>query len=247
MDPTAALHADRLPDVLQPLFIARLVGSARGRAFHLNFMVDAEESDEGVFDDLLSRADDPEVQKMVRIHRDDERRHGRLLRECVARGGVPPAPVPDELRYVPRIDRIMGGAIAAFRADKGSGIMEVYAMLQVVEERGVKQFPLVEQALRAVDPESAAVVARVIRDEQRHVKYAQAISRRYAPDQTTLEQLLCYFREVEARAFSESSRAYLRFAVEHDLLATGEPEGLFWRGLVALLDSPEPAGRQAVA
>jgi len=93
-------------------------------------------------------------------------------------------------------------------------------MLQVVEERGVRQFPMVAAALGRVDPESAGVVAAIIRDEQRHVGYARAISRRYAPDPASLEQVLGLCREVEARAFAENERAYLRFAVEHELLVS---------------------------
>lgn len=230
-----------LQELIGPRFLARLVGSPRGRAFHLRWMADAEESDEGVFDDLLSRAADPAVHKMIRIHRDDERRHARLLRECVARAGVEPEPVPDELRYIRRIDRILGGGVEAFLAHQAVGIMEVYAMLQVVEERGVKQFPLVAQALLRVDPESAAVVARIVQDERRHVGYARAIARRYAPDQPTLADTLRSFREIEARAFTEHNQAYLRFAVEHGLLAVGGPERLLWRALVALTDLRSPA------
>ncbi|MGH7856400.1 MAG: hypothetical protein ACREQY_03650, partial [Candidatus Binatia bacterium] len=88
-------------------------------------------------------------------------------------------------------------------------------------------------ALRCVDPESAAVVAAIVRDERRHVKFARAISARYAPDRETLERMLQAAREVEARAFDEHSRDFLRFMVERDLLAVPVPERLFWRALVA--------------
>src|SRR5262249_7933150 len=100
-----------------------------------------------------------------------------------------------------------------------TSIMNIFAMLRVVEERGVRQFPLVEEALRPVDPESARVLADIIRDERRHVGYADAISRRYAPDPATLAQVLEFCRDLEGRAFAESQRAYVRYAVEHGLLA----------------------------
>jgi len=236
MNPTASL-AERLQLVLVSRFFARLVASPRGRAFHLSWMVDSEERDEGLFDNALLRVDDRAMHKLVQIHSDDERRHARLLRECVARVGIPPEPVPLELSYIHCIDRAAGGgliAAARARTHGTDGIMEFYAMLQVIEERGVMAMSNVEHALRRVDPESAAVVAEIIRDEKRHVKYAQAVSRRYAPDQAALEDTLRYSRAVEARAFRDFGRLYTRFAVEHDLLAVRRPELLFWRMLVAL-------------
>jgi len=240
MTPTTMRYADRLRKLVVPFHLARLVASPRGRAFQLSFMADAEESDEGVFDEMLSRVPDADVQKMIRMHRDDERRHARLFRECVARTGVRPDPVPDELRIIKRIDRLVGGGVEAFLANPSAGVMGVYAMLQVVEQRGVEQFPAVAHALRRVDPESAAVVDEITRDERRHVRYAQAIAKRYAPDAETLETTLGHCRAIEAQAFAEHGRAFLRFAVEHDLLAVRGPERLLWRALVAVADPRTP-------
>lgn len=226
MQPTAAYQA--IPgELFTPIGYARLLASPRGRAFHLSWMAQAEEADEGVFDELLSRVDAPDLHKMIRTHADDEKRHARLLRRCVARVGVSPEPVPDDLHYIQRIRHMLGATdLEAVFAGGATSIMHIFAMLQVVEERGVSQFPLVECALRRVDPESAGVVAEIIHDEQRHVKYARAISRRYAADQATLEQVLEVSREVEGRAFVENEQAYLRFAVEHDLLADSGPARL---------------------
>ena len=83
----------------------------------------------------------------------------------------------------------------------------------------MRQFPLIEQGLRVSDPESADVLAAIIRDEQRHVGYARAISRRYAPDEATLEEVLRLCRQVEAIAFAENGAAYHRFVTESGLLA----------------------------
>ena len=202
-----------------PAGYARLLGSPRGRAFHLSWMAHAEEADEGVFDRLLASVDIPELNRMVAIHAGDEQRHAALLRQCAARAGVVPEPVPPELHYIEQLRRLSGGGdLEAVFANGHWSIMQIFAMLQVVEERGVRQFPMVAAALRPVDPESADVVAGIIRDEERHVGYARAISRRYAPDPASLEQVLALCRDVEARAFVENERAYLRFAEEHHLL-----------------------------
>src|SRR5690348_3896 len=140
--------------MLRNLFLSRLVATAAGRAFLFAFMADAEESDEGAFDELVARADAPEVQKMVRLHQEDEARHGRLMRACLERTGVEPGPLPTELRYIERLDRMSGGDFRHGFVAHGEreGIMRVYAMLQIVEERGVLQFAHIVRALRPVDP-----------------------------------------------------------------------------------------------
>jgi demethoxyubiquinone hydroxylase (CLK1/Coq7/Cat5 family) len=228
------------PAWFDSLYLKRLVGSSRGRAFLLSSLAEAEEADEGgVFDNLLARVDDPALGKLVRRHRDDEARHAKMYRACVARTGVTPLPVPSELRIVERIDRLLGGFSAGFAAGK-YGVMEAYLLLQVIEERGVQQFARVAQALDGVDPESATVVRTIVVDEERHVLYARAISRRYAPDAATLERELRRFRAAEEQAFIESGRAFLQFVDAHDLLAVRGPERLLWRGLAMLSRQPAP-------
>jgi rubrerythrin len=229
-------HApDRLPlpsrHPLRAAFLKRIVRAPEGRAFLLGFLAYAEAAEEkGVFDALLARVDDPELAKLVRIHRDDETRHAALLQACIARGGITPVAIPPELRIVDRIDRHTGRTARAF-VDGRLGVMEAYLVLQVIEERGVSQFPLLAEALRPYDPESAATIERITADERRHVRYAQAISRKYAPDAATLERTLLRYRAAEARAFAEHGAALLRFVTARGLFAAGPVERLFWRGL----------------
>jgi hypothetical protein len=109
--------------------------------------------------------------------------------------------------------------------------MEACLLLQVIEERGVKQFPLIAGAMRPFDPETADVIDRITNDERRHVRYAQAISRRYAPDPTTLAHTLDRFRVAEARAFEEHSRALLAHATSRGLDDGTGPARLFWRAI----------------
>jgi rubrerythrin len=240
-------------------YFDKLVATPRGRAFVLRFLQSTEESDEGaVFDMLLSQVNDPEFHKLVRIHRDDEERHAGIFRRAVERlverfgPEVEPGPVPEELHVVGRLDAHLGGLSESFIAGR-AGIMEVYALLLVVEERAVREWPVIVDALRAVDPEAAEDVARVINDERRHVKYARAISRRYAPDAETLERTLAWVRAAEQRAFEENNAAMTRIVLERDLLDVGSIERAFWKGLV-YLDSlrlertvPAPFVREARA
>jgi rubrerythrin len=202
----------------------------------LNMMVDGEEADEqGVFNSLLERVDDEELRKMIRIHRDDEFRHADMLRERLAKVGVEPEPFPPTLRLVDRIDRHAGGCVSSFLTGC-IGVMETYLLLQVIEERAIRHFPKIADGMRALDPDTAAVIERITRDEERHVKYARAISRKYAPDAETLARSLSRLRNAEASAFAEHSQEFLRFGVEHDLLESSRPERVFWRSLIALND-----------
>lgn len=230
----SAPHDPASPRLLAPLydrFLRKLVAGARGRAFLLGFMADAEESDEaGVFDNLLARVDDPSLARLVRRHRDDEQRHARLFQGCVARTGIVPDPIPTELRYVDLLDRALGGFAASFAADAVS-VMEAYLLLQVIEERGVQRFRQIARALRPFDPESADVVEEVIRDEERHVRYARAISKRYAPSPESLERTLRRYREVEARVFVDHGAVLLRHVTTHDLLEASPLERWFWRAV----------------
>jgi uncharacterized ferritin-like protein (DUF455 family) len=223
--------AETARSFLTSLYFRRLVSTRRGRSFVLHFLADAEDSDErGVFDSLLARVDDPELHKMVRIHRDDELRHAKMLRSAAERVGGEHFTVPDDLRIVPRITRYLGARAEGF-ADTPTDIMQTYALLLVIEERGVREFPRIVRALARVDAASAAVLAAIVKDEERHVKYARAISKRYAPDAETLDRTLAHFREVEARAFADNGRATLRFVVERGLFDAGPIEQRLWQAV----------------
>ena len=237
--------ASRLGTWFGSFVLSRLVASPRGRAFLFSFMADAEEADEGAFDRLVAKVDRPDLQKMVRTHQEDEERHARLMRECVARTGVAAEPLPAHLRIVDRIDRLTGNAFrAGFPDDPPElGVVKVYALLEAVEERGVTQFGLIARALRPHDPRSAAVIDAIVRDEERHVRYARAIARRYAPDARALEEARADARAIEARAFEDHGRAFTAYLTSAGLLGASAPERAFWRvmGAAGALAGPTPA------
>jgi hypothetical protein len=229
---------NRLPDFLASRFFDRLAASERGRVYILHLLLGAEEGDEaGVFDHLVARIDIPELNELARKHRDDETRHARLFRECLARQAISAETVRQAPRVVQFIDRELGGFQKSFVADRHS-VLEAYLLLQVIEERAVERYPEISRAMAPYDPVSAEVIAEVAQDEVRHVKYAKAISKRYAPDEQTLATALERFRKAEARAFVEHGRAFAARAVADDLLAVGRLERLGWKLLTAL---PPPA------
>ena len=227
-------------------FLDRLAASPRGRAYLLAFLVGAEEGDEaGVFDALVARVDDPELVTLVKRHRDDELRHARVFRECLERQPVDARSLPVPPAVVQYVDGEADGFGAAFVAARHS-VMQAYLLLQVIEERGVEQYPLIANAIAPYDPESATAIREVAADELRHIKYAKAIAKRYAPDEATLTDTLARMRGAEARGFVAHGHALFVDAIEHDLLAVGPLERQIWRGL-ARLRGPAPKPRVTAA
>jgi hypothetical protein len=211
-------------------FLRSLVSHPAGRAHILSVMVAAEEGDEaGVFDQLILKADDPELEKLVRRHQEDERRHAAMYRACLSRSGLDLQPVPDELLIIRRVGREAGGIFAAsVDASSSPGIatredvMNTYALLLAIEERGVQRFPLIGAEFRRIgDHETADTFDRVTADERRHTRYCRAIGRRYAADDTTWERAVGKYRRLEVRAFKRVGRATILHAVKHRLVARG--------------------------
>jgi rubrerythrin len=220
-----------LKDQLQTRYLDRLLATHRGRAFVLGQMAEAEGSDEGaIFDRLARRVEDGELQRMIRKHAEDEERHARLFHQCVERTGVDPGPVPAELKIIERIDRALGGFLGQ-EIEDDLGVMQAYVLLQVIEERAITQFGVIEPILRRHDPGSADVLAEIAADEARHLKYCHAISRRYAPDELTRMRTLRRYRDIEARAFTDNAAANMRYALDHDLLEIAPMEKVLWLGM----------------
>ena len=211
-------------------FVRSLVSHPAGRAHILSLMVAAEEGDEaGVFDQLMRKADDPELEKLVRRHKEDEARHAAMYRACLARHGLAMQPVPDALMVIREVGREAGGAFAAgVDAASADGIvtrrdvMNTYALLLAIEERGVQRFPLIGAEFRRIgDHETADTFDRVTEDERRHTKYCRAIGRRYAPDDATWERAVANYAAIEARAFARVGSAGIAYALEHRLVGRG--------------------------
>ena len=156
-------------------YMQKLFSTAEGRAHVLAQAADGESSGESaIFANALAQVDDPELQRVIRRHRDDELRHERLFRERLAAQGAKYA-LPEELRLVPRVDREAGGIIDRPIRD-AHGVLEAYALLQALEERAVFSFGLFIQAMRPVDAATAEVMEQILDDERRHLKYCAAVT-----------------------------------------------------------------------
>jgi rubrerythrin len=220
-----------LDQAVQLAFTRRLCSTNEGRAHVLALVADAESAGEGqIFDRALSRVEDEDLQRLIRKHRADEVRHGELLRERLARTGIA-AHAPPELRLLDRLDRAVGGLLDR-PIDGARGVMDAYLLLQVVEERALFSYPIIVEALRPHDPGSAATFEVVLDDEQRHLKYCHAISRRYAPSEEARLSTLARFRSAEARAFKDNQLANADYVIARGWMGRGLA-GLGWRAAVA--------------
>jgi rubrerythrin len=240
-----------LQESLTLAFFERLVASPEGRAHVLATCADAESSDEGaVFDRLLAHVDDEELRRLVKRHQEDEIRHAAMFRECLARTGVPEPTVPDHLKLLKRIDRLLGGVMDE-PIESREDVMRAYLLLQVIEERATTQFPIHVKAYKKVDPKTAAVVEQIAKDEERHLKYCRAIARRYAPSEDAMREELRRLREVEGRAFAANSTANMDYVLGRGYMTLGPVLGAVWRGLRAVTGTrlrptiPTPFWREA--
>lgn len=228
-------------DKLTLRFMKQLLKSRKGRAHFLTQVADAENNDEGkVFEALKERAkSDPELQRLVARHAADEERHAELLAARAAATGLAPPTVPESLKLLHRLDEALGGFFAR-PLETDEEVMRMYLLLQVIEERAVTQFPLFKQGIEAADPETAKVFEQIEADEERHLKYCQAIAKRYAPSAEVHEQTLQHFRRVEAKVFAQNTIRNLRYALENGLLEVPAWQRAVWRviGFAAGLIAP---------
>lgn len=171
------------------------------RAYVLTQAAVAEGSDEGeIFERLLPHVNDPTLQKAIRTHQADEKRHAEMFWAVALRQGTALAEIPESEQLLPILRAELGGFDFPVVSERDVAI--AYLVLQVIEERALDQFALLRTALAPFDPEAAAVIVEVMADEERHLKYCHAITRRYLPDTAARTAELARLRQAEARAFA---------------------------------------------
>jgi rubrerythrin len=212
-------------------FLNDLLASPLGRAYVMSQAAAAENSDESViFDRLIPVVDDPQLKKAIATHKADEERHAQMFEQCAERQGVGKINIPEHLQLLPIIREEIGNFDADIKTDED--IMNAYLVLQVIEERAVEQFSLVAEVLRQHDPQSAAVIAEIMKDEERHLRYCAAISKRYAPNMAILEKKLALYRDAEGRAFQKQQM--LTTAHMWTMNAMPPAKTWMWRALLAV-------------
>jgi hypothetical protein len=211
---------------LDRLFLSQLCRTPRGRAHLYRQLADAEGGNGGelmLFDHLLAYVgDDEEIARLVRLHYEDELRHEKLYSQLADETGFGHVEAPPETSVLLALDEELGlfGHPITTRED----VMEAYLCLLVIEERATTQFGVLRDAVRPYDPAAARVIDEIERDEARHLRYCEAISKRYAPDEQTRQTRLLAIRAAERRAFAKVQMANLRHHLQNGLI-----EGRLWR------------------
>ena len=216
-----------LTEWLNHRYMDRLFSSPEGRAHVLAQAADGESSGESaIFTNALAQVDDPELQRVIARHRDDELRHERLFRERLAAQQAPYT-LPETLRLVPRVDREAGGVIDRPIHD-AAGVVAAYALLQALEERAVFSFTIFVKAMAPHDPESARVIGEILEDEKRHLKYCVAVAKKYAASEDERLAVLQRMRLAEARAFQANQLANMDYSLGKGWIG-GAVETALWR------------------
>jgi tRNA isopentenyl-2-thiomethyl-A-37 hydroxylase MiaE len=200
--------------------------SAKG--FLLSAYSDAESSGEGeIFDKCLQRATDPTVIRMMQKHRDDEIRHGKLLADRRDELGLPAYEIPPALQWVERLSDEAGGTFD-LPMDKPGDIVAAYQLLYVVEERALKDFALLAEVLEETGDDVTAKLFRTIaKDEARHLRYCEAIGRRYSSTDAEWDEGVAHLRQIEADFYEDQGRKMMKHLVANELFT--------YRGFIGLI------------
>lgn len=221
-----------LRETISRTFLRALLSTPSGRAYVLTQAGVAESTDEGaMFDHIATRVDDPALRKMVKKHAEDETLHAALFFACADRQGVARPEIPDHLRVLQLLDARIG--IFGRPVGTDQDVMRAYLVLQVIEERAVEQFSMIEPVMRRFDRESADVLAKIAEDERRHLLYCRAITKRYAPSEALRIQTLEELREAEAHAFRDHQHSGLMYVLTTGLLPPAAR--WFWKGAAQVL------------
>jgi rubrerythrin len=231
-----------LDERLQRLFLSELLSTPRGKSTLLSQLADAEGGDGGeldIFGHILDQLDDEEVKKLVRVHKEDEERHERLYQERARATGVEPFKLPANAHLLRRLDNHVGFFSKPVTDRKG--VADAYLLLLVIEERAVKQFDRYKQAfLAAGDADTAAVIDGIKADEGRHLRYCEAISKRYSENEDVRQQRLAELRALESKCFDEVQAINLRFLVDNGFVGHTFWTKALWSTLSKVAESRLP-------
>ncbi len=218
--------------VVEKQFLKQLVSTPRGRATILAQVARSEGTDgeHGIFEHILAVLDDEEVTKLVRVHQADEARHEQMFLARMQAQGAAPLVTPPSTDLLSRIDRHTG--FHTRPVTDRHGVVQSYLMLQVIEERALRQFKRMKQAFSDVgDLDTVACFTEVERDEERHLKYCIAITKKFSLSETARLAGLQMMRTLEEAAFQETQRLNFHLFVEDGLV-----DGAFWRFLLGRVE-----------
>ena len=213
-----------MSDILRPLVDAidaqvrrHIFAQPAAMAFALSSYADAEASGEGkVFERALLHVQDERLRRMIRRHRDDETRHAFMLENRREALGLAAIPVPEHLKLIDILSREAGGLLD-LPMDQDEHVADVYALLYVVEERALDEFARVAENLdRVGDAVTAQLFRDIGRDEERHLRYCEAIGRRYMGE--AFAARLDEMRAIEQQVYGKQTREWMGHMLDRGFL-----------------------------
>lgn len=187
-----------------------------GQQLLLNMAIAGEEDEESlIYNQVNQHIDDTELKSLSSRHHDDEMRHAKMFRACLDRLGLDYTELPAELRILRGIHRT-GQYFNGVQSDED--IVSAYAMLYVIEQRGVEDYTLTANAFDVADPQTAAVYRSVIGDELHHLKVCTAIGTRYAGSEAAWQQAVAKAQQLEALVLQEVGVAAQNYLVAQKVL-----------------------------
>ncbi len=213
-------------------FLKVLLKSPEARAYVLTQASIAEATDEGaIFEHIAKHVDDPKLERMVRRHHEDEKRHAQLFAACAERQNVPPVEIPEHMRVIDNLNKHVG--LFDKPIESTLDVMNAYLVLQVIEERAVEQFSQIAPVMELYDAKTAAIIRGIAEDENRHLRYCRAITKNYAPSEEVRVTRLKELREIEARSFGEHQFTNMAHMLDSGYLPRGAT--FLWRAISAIL------------
>jgi rubrerythrin len=221
----------RFNDRLDRAVRHQMITQPKALAYALSSYAEAESGGENlVFERCLARVQDPKVKAMIRRHQDDEIRHASMLDARREALGLPRMIIPEELKVVQCLSREAGGVLD-LPMDEDRHVALAYHLLFVVEERALDEFGRAIAAFRlAGDAGTADLFASIQQDEARHLKYCDAIARRYSADTADFERERARMRAVERLVYGQQARGFTLHLLREGLLVLPEPwnTGFSW-------------------
>ena len=232
-----------LDESLQRLFLKEMLATPRGKATLLAQLADAEGGDGGeldIFEHILAVLDDDEVEKLVHVHKTDEERHEKLFHERARASGGDVMKMPSAAHLLRRLDRHVG--FFSKPVTDRAGVVDAYVLLLVIEERAVRQFGKYRDAFsRAGDLATVAVIDQIAKDEERHLKYCHAITKRYSESEDARQKRIAEFRVLEERCFDEVQAMNLRLLVDNGFVGHTWWTKALWGRLSRMAEARLPA------
>lgn len=202
----------------------------------MNFFLQTSANEEGngegmVFERVKKFVDGP-IAKLVDTHAADEVRHeAMILAQLERRGGLGTTVIPDGFAVVERMAKEAGNIFDREFAD-AEDAAQAYFLLYAVERRAIERFTLMLEALEELgDLELADLYRRIAKDERVHMRYCVAATRAMVPDDAKWTAMRDRFVELEAKVFTEQTRALMFHQLDNVFTTMPWIEKVFWKSL----------------